>query len=191
MNPQAVNLPNILSFIRILSVPVLIYLAWEGNEKAFFYLLIFAALTDALDGFIARTWNMKTQLGAKLDSTADFLLYIAAIYGIFSLKLDEFGSWSIFFYLLVFFMIFPDVYALIRFGKISSLHLYSWKIGAVLLTLFVFWLFYEGFELLLFVPVVLWMGLAFLENMIIQIMSPVPLTNAKSLYHFMKNKNHQ
>ena len=191
MNPQAVNLPNILSFIRILSVPVLIYLAWEGNEKSFFYLLIFAALTDALDGFIARTWNMKTQLGAKLDSTADFLLYIAAIYGIFSLKLDEFGSWSIFFYLLVFFMIFPDVYALIRFGKISSLHLYSWKIGAVLLTLFVFWLFYEGFELLLFVPVVLWMGLAFLENMIIQIMSPVPLTNAKSLYHFMKNKNHQ
>lgn len=191
MNPQAVNIPNILSFIRILSVPVLIYLAWEENEKAFFYLLIFAALTDALDGFIARTWNMKTQLGAKLDSTADFLLYIAAIYGIFALKLDEFGSWSIFFYLLVFFMIFPDVYALIRFGKISSLHLYSWKIGAVLLTLFVFWLFYEGFELLLFVPVVLWMGLAFLENMIIQIMSPVPLTNAKSLYHFMKNKNHQ
>ena len=42
------------------------------------YVFIFAGISDALDGFIARTWNFKTKLGAYLDPIADKLLILSS-----------------------------------------------------------------------------------------------------------------
>ncbi len=176
------NIPNFITFLRILSVPVLIFLAVKGDEKTFFYLFLFAAFTDALDGFIARVFNMKTATGAYLDSLADFLLFLSAIWGIYLLKLETFGPYKWLFFLMVFMLVFPDIYSLAKFGKISSLHLYSWKIGGILQFLFIFWLFYKGFDLLFFQIVLFWTFLAFAENMFIQIKYSKPLTDVKSVF---------
>ncbi|MBF0402129.1 MAG: CDP-alcohol phosphatidyltransferase family protein [Magnetococcales bacterium] len=71
------NLPNFLSFLRIFSVPLLIWLMMEGYATAAFWLFGLAGLTDALDGFIAKRFHMETELGRYLDPLADKLLLLA------------------------------------------------------------------------------------------------------------------
>ena len=68
------NIPNSLTLLRILLIPVYIgLLVYEQYDHALVVLLL-AGVTDALDGTIARAANQKTRLGAFLDPLADKLL---------------------------------------------------------------------------------------------------------------------
>jgi cardiolipin synthase (CMP-forming) len=68
------NVPNSLTVLRILLIPVFVgFLVYERYDYALVTLLI-AALTDGLDGIIARVANQRTRLGAYLDPLADKLL---------------------------------------------------------------------------------------------------------------------
>ena len=68
------NLPNSLTILRILLIPVFIgFLLYERYEYSQAVLLL-AGLTDGLDGTIARVANQRTRLGAYLDPLADKLL---------------------------------------------------------------------------------------------------------------------
>ncbi len=68
------NIPNSLTLLRILLIPVYIgLLVYERFDQALIVLLI-AGITDALDGTIARAANQKTRLGAFLDPLADKLM---------------------------------------------------------------------------------------------------------------------
>ncbi|HEY6084747.1 MAG TPA: CDP-alcohol phosphatidyltransferase family protein [Nitrospira sp.] len=72
--PNSMNIPNSLTLLRILLIPVYIgLLIYEQFDQALIVLLI-AGVTDALDGTIARAANQKTRLGAFLDPLADKLL---------------------------------------------------------------------------------------------------------------------
>jgi len=71
---QFINVPNVLSILRIVSIPLFIILMSYGRYRAAFAVFGFAALTDALDGFVARLFRQKTALGAYLDPIADKLL---------------------------------------------------------------------------------------------------------------------
>ena len=76
------NLPNHLTILRIAAVPVIvIFLFFPGKLAAFFASLLFsmAAITDLLDGYIARRHNAVTILGKALDPLADKLLITAAL----------------------------------------------------------------------------------------------------------------
>ena len=68
------NIPNSLTILRIVLIPVFIgFLIYEHYGSALAKLLI-AALTDGLDGTIARAANQRTRLGTYLDPLADKLL---------------------------------------------------------------------------------------------------------------------
>ncbi|MBF0162669.1 MAG: CDP-alcohol phosphatidyltransferase family protein [Magnetococcales bacterium] len=71
------NPPNLLSFLRILSVPFLIWLLLEEHATLALWLFIGAGVTDALDGFIAKRWQMESELGRYLDPIADKLLLLS------------------------------------------------------------------------------------------------------------------
>jgi CDP-diacylglycerol---glycerol-3-phosphate 3-phosphatidyltransferase len=76
-----VNLPNLLSGFRILLVPLLVVVLltrFEGKEMVGLGVFLLAALTDVLDGYIARRWKMETRLGKLLDPAADKILTSAA-----------------------------------------------------------------------------------------------------------------
>ncbi len=75
----SLNIPNSLTIFRILLVPVFVgLLLYEHYDIALITLLI-AALTDILDGMIARMTNQRTRLGEYLDPLADKLLLMSAI----------------------------------------------------------------------------------------------------------------
>ena len=75
------NLPNLLSLIRIILTPLFIILLFSDIASAkFFALLVFAiaAITDAYDGHLARKYNQITPEGKFLDPLADKILVLSA-----------------------------------------------------------------------------------------------------------------
>lgn len=74
----ALNLPNVLSFIRLTLVPFFIVALSRGDFLTALVLYGVAGITDALDGLIARWWKLQTPLGAFLDPMADKILMTAS-----------------------------------------------------------------------------------------------------------------
>ena len=65
------NIPNLLTLLRIILVPVIVILLIQGLYLKALIVFIVAALSDVLDGFLARILHQKTVLGAYLDPIAD------------------------------------------------------------------------------------------------------------------------
>src|SRR3954468_5858144 len=72
------NIPNILTLLRIFAVPFFLSLLVEGENDWALIIFIAAGLTDAVDGMIARMFNMRTELGAHMDPLADKLLVVSS-----------------------------------------------------------------------------------------------------------------
>jgi len=92
------NVPNILSAIRILLAPVFLYLYWqESLLLGILGLVIFtiAALTDFLDGHLARKHEIETSLGIFLDPLADKVLTFSAFFVLPFISTDLFPWWAI------------------------------------------------------------------------------------------------
>jgi CDP-diacylglycerol--glycerol-3-phosphate 3-phosphatidyltransferase len=93
---QIWNLPNSLTLFRIFLVPFLVVVLltkFAGREYVGLGIFLLAALTDFLDGFIARRTNQMTRLGAMLDPIADKLLMSAAFISLVELGLAR--AWMI------------------------------------------------------------------------------------------------
>jgi CDP-diacylglycerol--glycerol-3-phosphate 3-phosphatidyltransferase len=81
-NPRIANLPNFLTFFRILLIPVLVViLASTGRVASLLAAATFflACLSDFFDGHLARRWGISTTLGKLLDPLADKLIVAAAL----------------------------------------------------------------------------------------------------------------
>ncbi|MBA7705179.1 CDP-diacylglycerol--glycerol-3-phosphate 3-phosphatidyltransferase [subsurface metagenome] len=72
------NLPNILSLLRILLIPVFLVLMIQGKVMEASAVFFFAGFTDVLDGFAARLLHQRTKIGALLDPAGDKLLMTSA-----------------------------------------------------------------------------------------------------------------
>jgi len=71
-----VSIPNIITFLRILAVPLAMYMILTGNMPWAFGLFVAAGLSDALDGAVARMCRARTVLGGYLDPLADKALIV-------------------------------------------------------------------------------------------------------------------
>ena len=99
---SAINVPNFLTTIRIIVVPILAWLlfkedaASDTNRLIAGVLFIIAALTDIADGTIARRWNLITNFGKIFDPIADKALIGVALVGLSYLNLlDWWFTWVI------------------------------------------------------------------------------------------------
>jgi cardiolipin synthase len=72
------NLPNTLTVARIIIIPMFITAVIYQKHRSALCLFVIAALTDLLDGFIARRTNQKTALGQFLDPLADKFLLVSS-----------------------------------------------------------------------------------------------------------------
>jgi cardiolipin synthase len=75
---SVLNLPNILSLLRILLIPVFLVLMIQGKVMEASAVFFFAGFTDVLDGFAARLLHQRTKIGALLDPAGDKLLMTSA-----------------------------------------------------------------------------------------------------------------
>jgi cardiolipin synthase len=70
------HIPNVLTLLRLILVPCFLVASMQRMYVAAFVIFVSAAVTDILDGMIARRWNVKSRLGALLDPAADKTLMI-------------------------------------------------------------------------------------------------------------------
>ena len=92
------NLPNLLTLFRILLVPLLVVVLitkFEGKELVGLGVFLLAALTDVLDGFLARRNNQITRLGKLLDPAADKILTSAAFISLVEINPEVVPAWIV------------------------------------------------------------------------------------------------
>jgi CDP-diacylglycerol---glycerol-3-phosphate 3-phosphatidyltransferase len=103
---KLLNLPNSLALFRIALAPLMlwffidrnnhIFASWHPSWFDYFAGVIFvvASVTDFFDGYIARSWNQMTKLGAILDPLADKMLVLAGFLGL--MVIDRASAWAVF-----------------------------------------------------------------------------------------------
>jgi len=82
LRDDAFNLPNLITFMRIILIPVVLWLMAAGTPRANFwaaFVYVFAAISDFVDGYIARKRGLVSVLGKFLDPLADKLLVMATL----------------------------------------------------------------------------------------------------------------
>lgn len=70
------TIPNIITIMRFLLVPAVVYAMLHGYGLTAFLLFLGAGISDGVDGFIARRFNQRSELGAWMDPLADKLLLV-------------------------------------------------------------------------------------------------------------------
>lgn len=73
------TIPNVLTMIRLILVPVFVILFFKGFRKASLAVFVAASLTDMLDGYLARKLNQITDFGKLFDPLADKLMVLSAM----------------------------------------------------------------------------------------------------------------
>lgn len=79
---RVLTLPNALSALRLLGVPLFLWLVLTERDVAAITVLAVSGFTDWLDGKIARRWNQMSRVGALLDPAADRLYILATLVGL-------------------------------------------------------------------------------------------------------------
>ena len=145
-----INIPNTLSFIRLLLVPVLWVLAFMDMPRYVGIGLLLAGLSDALDGFIARRWGMVSAYGSRLDSIADVSVIISAVFCVVLLMPGIIFDHKLLVTLWVLLEVTTITVGWIKFRRIANLHLYLTKAAGVIAYVFVIVAFIFGYSEVLF-----------------------------------------
>ncbi len=130
------HLPNLLSLVRLVVTPPLLIGAMVADSRAWFFgLLCIAWLTDALDGWLARRFNVESDLGRMLDSWADYVTTAVCVVGLAWLWPEVmerewrwFATGATAFFAIV-------IYGLVRYGRPPGYHTWLAKTVAVVLPL--------------------------------------------------------
>ncbi len=72
------NIPNSITLLRILAVPIFLSLLVDGSYAMALAVFVVSGISDAVDGAIARMTDTRTELGAHLDPLADKLLLVSS-----------------------------------------------------------------------------------------------------------------
>lgn len=120
--------PNVLTLSRIV---VTLLLCWiQPFSPLFFVLYTYAGFSDVLDGWMARTWKLESEFGAKLDSVADLLFYSVTTFICLPTYLKKFPLivWICVISVIIIRFI-SYAYGWIKFKRFSSLHTYLNKLS--------------------------------------------------------------
>ena len=182
------NTPNAISLVRLLATPVLLVAVLWRRQELFKWLLLACLLSDILDGWIARAFHLRSKLGAFLDSTADILVTLTTVGGIFVFQkafLSE--HWQ---YLVAVMALYAveALAALWRYGKISSFHTILTRIAAYAQGIFVMSLFLWGYQGWIFGPMVVLSLLAYSEEVLLLCLLPEWRNDVRGLYWVLSQK---
>ena len=173
------NIPNIISFSRIIISVILLFLM--NSVTLFLILLFIAGLTDVADGYIARKYNMATALGARIDSIADIFFYIVLLLVMFLKYQWVFTENVALFLAILSIKLLSMIVSKMKFGKIVFLHTIANKVTGFLVFVAVPTVMLT--EMNSFLPVLLCIALlAALEELLILLKEKDVNENRKSFF---------
>lgn len=124
------TLPNLLSGFRIVCVPLLLILAWNGARNEFLLLFGLGLLSDVVDGPLARRLGQVSDFGARLDQWGDFALWLALASSAWWLWRDIVVREAGFLGVAVAAMVLPTAIAYAKYRAVPGYHTWSVKLGA-------------------------------------------------------------
>lgn len=176
------TLPNYLSVFRLCSVPVLLLLAWFNKERIFVVLLIFAFITDAIDGPIARGTEQESLLGSRLDSWADVSIYLTLPVCAWWLWPEIIMRELEYVLAVIASVAIPALAGIVKFRDTTSYHTWMVKVAAVCTTVSSLLMFLEVTSLPFQVSAVICV-LAGVEEVLITLVLEKPQSNVRTLWH--------
>jgi cardiolipin synthase len=183
-----VTIPNILSAYRLISFPFIAVLIVLGHERLYFYLVVFNQFTDILDGIIARRFNMKTRLGARLDSLADQGTYILALTGIVVFRWFYVVEYRILCIVFIAAFAARHVVSLLKFKRLGGLHVNSVRACSLLQYALFISLFTGGPVGIAFYLTVILSVLAFSEEIVILFVLDRPESTVSGLRQLLRER---
>jgi CDP-diacylglycerol--glycerol-3-phosphate 3-phosphatidyltransferase len=126
-----VNTPNLLSGFRIVCVPILLALAWNGATGMYLALFGVGLLSDVLDGALARWLGQESDFGARLDQWGDFALWFSFPVGAWWLWPEIVRRESPYVAIAIVCMLLPTAIAYAKYRAVPGYHTWSVKFGAI------------------------------------------------------------
>jgi cardiolipin synthase len=176
------QLPNAISTARLLATPILLYAAITRHADLFKWLLLACMVSDILDGLIARIFHLRSPLGARLDSTADMIVFVIALFGLYVFQADKLARHWIPLGLIVALYVLEAAGALWRYGKISSFHTILVRISAYAQGIFVMSLFLWGYSAWVLYTMTVVTVLAYGEEIVLLFLLPEWTTDVRGIY---------
>lgn len=168
-----------------MAAPVLLYLAWAGHKNPFIGLLILSLLSDAVDGFLSRRYQVASAIGSRLDSWGDMATYLTVPVCAWWLWPDIVRTEAVYVAIVIGSYVFPILAGLIKFRRIPSYHTWGAKIAAVFMTAAVLILFITENPWLFRCAAVL-QAIVACEEILITLKLTQLQENVKSLLHVHK-----
>lgn len=182
------NLADWFSFYRIAAAPLLVVTLLLDNREVFSWLLLISYSTDAIDGFLARRFNMTSPRGSQLDSFGDQITLVIGVLGLLSFEY----AFMIKNLLLILIAFIPYgvqmLIAFVRYGKATAFHTYLAKASAIIQSVFILWtLFFSPLYELFYVMLILGV-LETVEEIILIYMYPQWRSDVKGIYWALKDR---
>lgn len=135
--------PNFISSLRIVGTACLLFI--EPLSIPFYIVYTLSGISDMLDGWVARATHTTSELGSRLDSIADLLLYAVMILRIFPVLWKRLASW-IWYVLAVAIVIRVVSYSFVavKYHRFSAMHTYGNKATSLLVFLVPYFLLMEN-----------------------------------------------
>ena len=182
-------LPNLWTSLQFITLPSMLYFAWNQNLFLFlvFYLLTF--IIDSTDGFLARQLGLCSKLGMYLDTYIDFMMYVIVSISLY-LFIPEFLSDYLFILISLFSVtIISRLISIYKFKRALMLHLYSSKMMYFFLTVFIVDYYMTDNPSHLFFMILLLDATVFiLEELLIVIRLKHPREDMLSVFDVLMNK---
>jgi cardiolipin synthase len=177
------KLPNQLTAIRFVAVPVMWVCAVLGTRTYIGVGFIIGLVTDLLDGAAARKLNQTSDFGSKFDSLADQFLQISSIIWVLMLLPEIFTENLLVSLLALGTYLTSLTVGLIKFRRMANLHLYLSKVGGLFLYLFLIHAFMVGqYSQVLFVIAGVLFIFSSLETLILQLTSSEVYADTGSIF---------
>lgn len=124
-------IPNFITSLRIVGTASLLFI--DPLTELFYIIYTLSGLSDLVDGFVARVTHTTSELGSKLDTVADLLLYAVMIIRVFPQLWERLAMWI--WYVLAVALVIrvaSYIYVAVRHHQLSAMHTYGNKITGLL-----------------------------------------------------------
>lgn len=123
------TVPNAISVLRILGAVPLLWAAHDGHRQLFLGILVLILLSDWIDGTLANVLDQRTEVGARLDSAADAVMYAAVALSFWWMEGEVVREWIGWFLGVLGTWVLSAVVAFARFGRMPSYHTRAAKVS--------------------------------------------------------------
>ena len=180
-----------IPFLRLVSVPFIaafVLLDWR-TFAGMAYLVSFSS--DALDGFVARHYNMESDRRGRLDSIADEFLLAAGVLAFYRFETDFFVQHLGLILIILSLYVFQLVFSLVRYGTFSSFHTISARAAAVVQALFLTSIFFLAPIPWLFYTMIILSAIELMEENLLIAMFPTWRAHVNGIYWVLRDRRRE